>query len=82
MLRERLWMAEARAKENWTHTSSVLAMIANVNRDPKKSRAFRPDDFNPYAAKRTSAIAIKAENIGIVKKAFLGNGVSHAGRNI
>jgi hypothetical protein len=33
-LRELLWMAEARAREAWAHTSAVLALIANVNRDP------------------------------------------------
>lgn len=33
----------------WNHTSSVLAMMANVNRDRKRQpRPYRPDDFNPY----------------------------------
>ena len=26
-----------------------MALIANVNRDPKKSRPFKPTDFDPYA---------------------------------
>jgi len=42
-------MAEGRSKQMWTHTSCIMALIANVNRDPKKTRAFKPDDFNPYA---------------------------------
>jgi len=41
-------MAEGRDRQLWGHTSWLLAMIANVNRDPKKSRAFEPIDFNPY----------------------------------
>ena len=28
-----------------------MALIANVNRDPKKGRAAKPKDFNPYLAK-------------------------------
>jgi hypothetical protein len=41
-------MAEARGRDYWNHTSAVLAMIANVNRDPKKTPAFQPADFDPY----------------------------------
>ena len=45
-------MAEARGRDNWNHTSCVLAMIANVNRDPKKTPAFQPGDFDPYRPRR------------------------------
>ncbi|MBU0717311.1 MAG: hypothetical protein KJ749_03605 [Planctomycetes bacterium] len=44
-------MAEARGRESWTHTSGILALIANVNRDPKKTRPFKPSDFDPYSPK-------------------------------
>ena len=63
-------MAEARARDNWAHTSAVLALIANVNRDPKKTRPFKPADFDPYAAKRTEAVVVDNENIGLLKQAF------------
>jgi hypothetical protein len=44
-------MAEGRRKENWSHTSHLLAMLANANRDAKKQRQpFSPNDFNPFAA--------------------------------
>lgn len=43
-------MAEGRSREAWGHTSHLLCLIANVNRDPKKSRPFRPEQFNPHAA--------------------------------
>ena len=42
-------MAEARGRDNWSHTSAILTLIANVNRDPKKRRAYKPSDFDPYA---------------------------------
>lgn len=44
-------MAEARQRDNWLHTSSILALTANVNRDSKK-RPLQPDDFNPFAVEK------------------------------
>ena len=50
----------------------LQALIANVNRDPKKSRVFRPADFSPFATRRrNTGIAITADNIGILKGAFV-----------
>jgi hypothetical protein len=60
-------MAEAKARDRWAHTSCVLAMIANAHRDPKKSRAFRPSDFNPFAGKRKRGIPVTPENISMLK---------------
>ena len=52
-------MAQARQQDNWNHTAALLAMLANVNRDPKKGRAFKPADFHPiptaHAVKRTKS---------------------------
>ena len=39
-------MAESRAEADWGRTSSLLALIANVNR-PKGKRAYKPADFDP-----------------------------------
>lgn len=53
-------MSEGRSRERWTHTSMVLSLIANVNRDPKKGRAFTPSDFDPWAtADRRSQVVTK-----------------------
>jgi hypothetical protein len=47
-------MVDARQRDNWDHTSMLLALTANCNRDPKK-RPLKPDDFNPFAvAKKTN----------------------------
>ena len=40
-------MAETRVRHEWAHTASQMALLANVNRDPKKGRAFKPADFDP-----------------------------------
>jgi len=67
-------MAEARRKDAWDRTSTVLALIANVNRDPKKTRAFRPKDFNPYERRGKSGMPITKGNIGALKVFVKGKG--------
>jgi len=65
-------MTHGRLREAWNHTAAVLAMIANVNRDPKKGRVLKPDDFNPYASgRRKQGTAITTDNITILKRAFI-----------
>lgn len=41
-------MGEAHGRAAWARTSSLMALIANCHRDPKKGRAFKPSDFDPY----------------------------------
>ena len=64
-------MAEARGRWSWAQVSSVLSLVANVNRDPKKHRAFKPRDFNPYERRRTEGIPLTAANMHLLKKAFV-----------
>ena len=45
-------MAEGRSRALWGHTSSVLAMLVNVHRDPK--RPCSPKQFNPYEVRKRS----------------------------
>jgi hypothetical protein len=67
-------MAQARRQEHWNHTASLLAMLANVNRDPKKGRALRPADFHPIPATRhgQSPPPLKGD-IGLLKTVFIDN---------
>lgn len=54
-------MAEGRCKEAWIHTSTLLAMTANVNRDAKKRRkAYVPAEFDPYATEADVAAQRRA----------------------
>ncbi len=68
-------MAEGRAKDQWQHTSSLLALIANVNRDPKKTKEFKPSDFNPTLnqSSRPDVIVVDKENAPLLKKMFVGD---------
>lgn len=64
-------MADAAGRERWGHTTAVMCLIANVNRDPKKGRPFRPSDFDPYAkadAKRPAT----AEDLMMLRTALEG----------
>ena len=72
-LRELLAMAEGRIRENWNHTSAMLALLSNVHRDPKKGRALRPADFHPLLARaKDKAPPLKAD-IGLLKTVFVDN---------
>lgn len=64
-------MAEGRGRAAWDIASSVMALIANVNRDPRRTRAFRPRDFNPYEARRTGGIPLTTANKDLLKQAFV-----------
>lgn len=44
-------MREGRLREEWSQMGTLLALIANVNRDPRRCRAFKPSDFDPFARK-------------------------------
>jgi len=45
-----MYMVDGRVKERWSHTSALLTLIANCNRDTtKRPTPFTLADFNPYA---------------------------------
>ena len=73
-------MTHARQQDAWNHTASALAMLANVNRDPKKGRAFKPADFHPMppapqtqTARRAQSSPPPIENIRVLKTVFVDN---------
>jgi len=67
-------MAQARQQDGWNHTAALLAMLANVNRDPRKGRAFRPADFHPIPApKRTESPPALKGDIAMLKTVFIDN---------
>lgn len=50
-------MAEQRERSEWARTSALLALIANAHRDPRKSRPFRPSDFDPFVKRSEGDMA-------------------------
>ena len=49
-------MADGRAKFEWGIASSQMALMANLQRDPKKGQPFKPADFNPFAPKERKIV--------------------------
>jgi hypothetical protein len=41
-------MLEGRQRHDWSIASSCLSVIANLHRDPKRTRSFKPSDFDPF----------------------------------
>ncbi|HEY1068411.1 MAG TPA: hypothetical protein VGE52_19970 [Pirellulales bacterium] len=62
-------MAEGRTREAWNHTSALLALLANIHRDPKKTSPFKPADFHP-SVKRATAAPVKV-GIRVLKQVFV-----------
>lgn len=46
--RPKCFFSRSRALRRKVRMQEVTVAIANVNRDPKKSHAFKPADFNPH----------------------------------
>ena len=72
-LRELVWMAEARIKQQWAHTASLMALLANAHRDPKKGRAFKPADFDPTRKLAPSPAwrELPKADVSILKQVFI-----------
>ena len=60
-------MAEAKGKLEWQQTSSLMALIVNLVRNPKKSKPVKPADFNPYHIKAKPKIKVP---LSILKDVF------------
>lgn len=48
-------MAEAKRQDAWGRASAQMALLANCHRDPKKTRAYRPSDFDPFVEPKQEA---------------------------
>ena len=68
-------MAEGQACEAWGRRSVLLALTANCHRGPKKHRALKPSDYNPFGRAPSEVLEVNRGCISILKDAFLGNGL-------
>ena len=64
-------MGDGRGEEAWNHTSSLLALMFNTNRDAKKEKARMPAHFNPYATKRDKLPGEVITDFGDLKHMFV-----------
>jgi hypothetical protein len=72
-LRELVDMATARRRAAWDHTSAILWIQAEINRDKKKrSRPFRPEDFHPLRGRKVKEdIRIEKAPITVLRDVFI-----------
>ena len=66
-------MFHNRGKEAWSHTSALMAVLANTHRDPKKHRPYRPKDFDPYRCDEPDKPTAKLKDLSILKSIFVDN---------
>ena len=64
-------MAEARSRDRWARTSAALAMTANCHRDPKKSRPFKPADFDPHELADKRSQVVTRDGFMALKEVFV-----------
>lgn len=53
--------------------AALLAMFANVHRNPKRSRVFQLADFDPYCARgarRKKGLPVTPETLASLRRAF------------
>ena len=63
-------MVEGRGKFEWSQTASLMALAANLVRDPKKGKAASPADFNPFAQRPPKPVLKGKEMLAALKAAF------------
>lgn len=69
-LRDLCIMAEAKQRERWNHTATLLATMINLTRNPKKSQPAKPEDFNPFIKKEPPP-KLKGNDLKILKDIFV-----------
>jgi hypothetical protein len=45
-------MLEGRQRHDWSIAASLMSVVANLHRDPKRSRSLKPSDFDPFTVKK------------------------------
>ena len=71
-LRQLYEMAESRQKQDWQHTSNLMALLANLLTF-NRSHTFKAADFDPFAQSQTSSvIPLDTEDaMALLKRTFI-----------
>ena len=62
-------MVEARGRDTWQHTTSLLALMINLKRTKKTDPICKPDEINPYIKK--PKIVLRGKDLRILKDVFV-----------
>lgn len=63
-------MAEGQRERDWSLLSSLMSLVANCHRSPKR-RAFKPSDFNPLIEAKDGVVHVTKENLALLRKEFI-----------
>lgn len=63
-------MAEGRQRHDWSIASAFMALVANTQRDPKRSRPIKPSDLDPFARPRRAAPTPKV-GVSVLRDVFI-----------
>ncbi|HRQ11531.1 MAG TPA: hypothetical protein PLG36_10945 [Trueperaceae bacterium] len=63
-------MLEGRQRHDWSIASTCLSVIANLHRDPKRSRRLKPSDFDPFAQRPPTQRPIQV-GVSVLKDVFI-----------
>lgn len=61
-------MVDARQRNEWDHTSTMMALLANIHRDPDKTSAISPQEFNPFLCDKPRE---RVTDLGVLRKHFV-----------
>ena len=60
-------LLDGRQRHDWSIAATVMSVLANIHRDPKRSRLMKPSDFDPFA-KRQRPIPV---GVSVLKDVFI-----------
>ncbi len=60
-------MLDGRQRHDWSIAATVMSVLANIHRDPKRSRQMKPSDFDPFA-KQSRPVKV---DVSVLKDVFI-----------
>jgi len=63
-------MLDGKQRHDWSIASSIMAVIANTNRHPKRSRPIKPSDFDPFAKQARSSAPVQVD-VSVLRDVFI-----------
>jgi len=63
-------MLDGRQRHDWSIAASVMSVMANLQRDPKRSRRLNPSDFDPFANPHQHQRPLKVD-VSVLRDVFI-----------
>lgn len=60
-------MLDGKQRHDWSIAATVMSVMANIHRDPKRSRHLKPSDFDPFA-KQSRPVKV---DVSVLKDVFI-----------